>query len=257
MNQNMAEHEKYIADEQISILSKVCETLFDLENLRLSSGYYYDSLPLCVIDAVFSIGVRYTSTQKTVKNYCDYFGLREYNLERDSAGDKHTISQLVENLSQADSSKNADEIFKNHQRTSTRNGVLKADAVLRFAKILKKHGIESLKDMSYEGLPEKAEEELLRIPGQRSGLSVHYFCMLAGDDNKAKPDRHVLRFLKQYTGQEFTILQAQEVLIQTVESLVLRYPNLTVRLLDHVVWNYMAHKKLTPKMFCSNKRFGK
>ena len=65
-------------NEQISVLAKACETLSDLENLRLSPGYYYDSLPLCVIDAVFSIGVRYTSTQKTVKNYCDYFGLTEF-----------------------------------------------------------------------------------------------------------------------------------------------------------------------------------
>lgn len=230
-------------NEQISVLPGVCETLFDLGNLRLSPSYYYDSLPLCVIDAVFSIGVRYASTQKTVKNYCDCFGLREYNLERDSAGDKHTISQLVENLSQADSAKNADEIFKNHQRTSTRNGILKADAVLRFAKILKKHRTETLKDLFYGELPEEAQEELLRIPGQRSGLSVRYFCMLAGDDNKAKPDRHVLRFLKKYTGQELTVLEAQEALMQTVISLNPKYPNLTVRLLDHTIWNYMAHQQ--------------
>lgn len=231
-------------NEQISVLAKVCETLFDLENLRLSPGYYYDSLPLCVIDAVFSIGVRYTSTQKTVKNYCDYFGLRVYNLDRDLVGDKHTISQLVENLSQSNSIKNADEIFKNHQRTSTRNGILKADAVLMFAKILKKHRVETLKDLISRELPEEAQKELMRIPGQRSGLSIRYFCMLAGDDNKAKPDRHVLRFLKQYTGQEFTISQAQEALAQTVAVLAYKYPNLTVRLLDHTIWNYMAHEKV-------------
>ncbi len=234
-------------NEQISVLAKACETLFDLENSRLSPGYYYDSLPLCVIDAVFSIGVRYTSTQKTVHNYCDYFSLREYNRMRDSEGDKHTISQLVENLSRADSVKNADEIFKNHQRTSTRNGILKADAVLMFAKILKKHRIETLKDLISRELPEKAQEELMRIPGQRSGLSIRYFCMLAGDDNRAKPDRHVLRFLKQYTGQEFTFSQAQEALAQTVDILAYKYPNLTVRLLDHTIWNYMAHEKVKRK----------
>lgn len=239
--------EKSLVNDQIDSVSKVCEALFDLGQLKLSPGYYYDSLPLCVMDAVFSIGVRYASTQKTVKNYCSYFGLREYNLEHDLAGDKHTISQLVENLSRMDSEKNADIIFKNHQRTSTRNGILKADAVLMFAKILQKYGLETLKDMLCEEFPAKAEEELLGIPGQGSGLSVRYFCMLAGDDNKAKPDRHVLRFLKQYIGQEFTIVQAQEVLTQTVKSLVPRYPNLTVRLLDHTIWNYMVHQQLNRK----------
>ena len=87
----------------------------------------------------------------------------------------------------------------------------------------------------------------MRIPGQRSGLSIRYFCMLAGDDNRAKPDRHVLRFLKQYTGQEFTISQAQEALAQTVDILAYKYPNLTVRLLDHTIWNYMAHEKVKRK----------
>lgn len=233
-----------MAYEKTGALPEVCETLFDLENLRLSPGYYYDSLPLCVIDAVFSIGVRYTSTQKTVKNYCDYFGLREYNLEHDSEGDKHTISQFVENLSRADSEENADKIFKNRQRTSTRNGILKAEAVLMFAKILQKYGIETLKDMLCGELPAKAQEELLCIPGQSSGLSARYFCMLAGDDNKAKPDRHILRFLKQYTGQEFTVLQAQEALTQTVKSLAPQYPNLTVRLLDYTIWNYMVNQQV-------------
>ncbi|WP_337576219.1 hypothetical protein [Fournierella sp.] len=238
----MKGQEKNLAYEKTGALPEVCETLFDLENLRLSPGYYYDSLPLCAIDAVFSIGVRYTSTQKTVKNYCDYFGIREYNLERDTEGDKHTISQFVENLSRADAAENAGRIFMNRQRTSTRNGILKAEAVLMFAKILQKYGIETLKEMSCGELPAKAQEELLCIPGQSSGLSVRYFCMLAGDDNKAKPDRHILRFLKQHTGQEFTVLQAQKALTRRVKSLAPQYPNLTVRLLDYTIWNYMVQQ---------------
>ena len=44
-------------------LALACERLFDLNTLTLSESYYYASLPLCVIDAVFSIGVKYTGTQ--------------------------------------------------------------------------------------------------------------------------------------------------------------------------------------------------
>ena len=41
----------------------------------------------------------------------------------------------------------AQNIFKNRQRTSTRNGILKADAVVQFIKILKAHEIETNDDL--------------------------------------------------------------------------------------------------------------
>lgn len=79
-------------------LCTACESVLDLSSASLSASYYYDSLPHCVIDAVFSIGVKYTSTQNVVKNYCTYYGLREYNTKQDNDGDTHTISQLVKHI---------------------------------------------------------------------------------------------------------------------------------------------------------------
>ena len=67
--------------------------------------------------------------------------------------------------------------------------------------------------------------------------------MLSGDDSQAKPDRHVLRFLKEHTGCDYTIQQAQDVLGNTVEILKGKYPHLTVRLLDYSIWDYMAHRR--------------
>ena len=55
---------------KIDSLCVACESIFDLASAALSPSYYYDSLPYCIIDAVFSIGVRYTSTQNVVKSYC-------------------------------------------------------------------------------------------------------------------------------------------------------------------------------------------
>ena len=80
---------------KVDSLCTACESELDLSSASLSTSYYYDSLPYCVIDAVFSIGVKYTSTQNVVKNYCTYYGLREYNTKQDNDGDTHTISQLV------------------------------------------------------------------------------------------------------------------------------------------------------------------
>ncbi|RGE65304.1 nucleoside triphosphate pyrophosphohydrolase [Anaerotruncus colihominis] len=228
---------------KVDFLCAACESTLNLASAALSPSYYYDSLPYCIIDAVFSIGVKYTSTQNVVKNYCTYYGLREYNTEQDGYGDNHTISQMIEHIESIGVEKSADIIFKNHQRTSTRNGILKAEAALRFAQILKKYGIETLNDITTKGLAAAAEQEILQIPGQRSGLSLRYFYMLSGDDSQAKPDRHVLRFLKEHTGHDYSTQQAKDVLKDTVELLKDKYPNLTVRLLDYSIWNYMAHRQ--------------
>ena len=228
-------------------LCTACETELNLASATLSPSYYYDSLPYCIIDAVFSIGVKYTSTQNVVKSYCTYYGLREYNTERDPCGDTHTVSKMIENIESIGIEKSADVIFKNHQRTSSRSGILKADAVLRFAKILQEYGIETLADINAKGVPFEVEQEILRIPGQQSGLSFRYFCMLSGDDSQAKPDRHVLRFLKEHTGKDYSIQQARDALEDAVELLKGKYPHLTVRLLDYSIWDYMAHRQKDKK----------
>lgn len=232
---------------KVDSLCAACESILDLASASLSPSYYYDSLPYCIIDAVFSIGVKYTSTQNVVKSYCIYYGLREYNTEQDPCGDTHTVSQMIEYIESIGIEKSADIIFKNHQRTSSRSGILKADAVLRFARILQKYGIETLADITSKGIPIEAEQEILRIPGQQSGLSLRYFCMLSGDDSQAKPDRHVLRFLKEHTGNDYSIQQARDALEDAVELLKGKYPNLTVRLLDYSIWNYMAHRQKDKK----------
>ena len=228
---------------KVDSLCTACESTLDRASVSLSPSYYYDSLPYCIIDAVFSIGVKYTSTQNVVKSYCTYYGLREYNTEQDHYGDTHTVSQLIEHIESVGIEKSADVIFKNHQRTSSRSGILKADAVLRFARVLQKYGIETLADITAKGIPFEAEQEILRIPGQQSGLSLRYFYMLSGDDSQAKPDRHVLRFLKENTGNDYSIPQARDVLGNVVELLKEKYPNLTVRLLDYSIWDYMAHHR--------------
>ena len=96
----------------VTPVCNVCQSLFNLNTLTLGPAAYYDSLPMCIIDAVFSIGVRYTSTQNVVKNYCTYYGLREFNPERDSKRDTHTVSQFIDHISASGIEKSADEIFK-------------------------------------------------------------------------------------------------------------------------------------------------
>lgn len=221
-------------------LANACERIFPLKDLTLSPSYSYDSLPLCLIDAVFSIGVKYTSTQNVVEHYCAYFKLNEFNMDREHTSNRHSISDFIKNIEAAGIEKSANEVFCNRQRTSSRNGILKAEAVLRIARIIQKDGVETFEDLWDHGLSEKAEAAIKQVPGQKSGLSLAYFYMLSGDDSLAKPDRHVLRFIAQHTGMTPNIQEAQKLLTDTVSVLSEKYPNLSVRLLDHSIWEYMT-----------------
>ncbi len=81
----------------------------------------------------------------------------------------------------------ADALFGNRQRTSTRSGILKAEAVRRFALALRDAGIDEFPDLDDDRLA-KAEAIARTIPGQRSGISFDYFRMLAGDDSLSIPE---------------------------------------------------------------------
>lgn len=226
------------------VLAQVCDNLFDLTKARLSDAYYYSELPLCVIDAVFSIGVTYTSTQNTVLRYCDIFNLSPYNYRRATITPIHTISDFISNMEAAGIPESATTIFQNHQRTSSRNGILKAEAVYRFAKILQQNGIETFSDLNAVNDFSVICNCVKQIPGQKSGLSWQYFLMLSGDDSLAKPDRHVLRFIERHLGFRPSISEAQHLLTDTVKILSATYPNITVRLLDYTIWDASAHNKL-------------
>ena len=226
-----------------------CENTFQLDKLSLGASYYYASLPLCIIDAVFSIGVRYTSTKNTVFKYCQYYGLQEYDYKNRRENSRHTVSQFIENISSIGADKAAADVFQNKQRTSSKNGILKAEAVLRFAQVLHNHGIETFADIPEDGMPTIIETEIKKIPGQKSGLAYHYFCMLSGDDTQAKPDRHVMRFLKNATGKSYSVDAAQNILTKAAAQLKLKHPNISVRLLDYAIWDYMAHPKSKSKYY--------
>jgi hypothetical protein len=118
--------------EKVAQIASLCEQEFDLQDARLGDEYFYQSLPLCVIDAVYSIGVKYGGVRNVVKRYCDHFGLQEFRNVRGqvpSPNDQEPLSALVEKMSTLGIERFTAEIFKNRQRTSSRNGILKAEAV--------------------------------------------------------------------------------------------------------------------------------
>ena len=64
----------FASTQDVATVAEQCDALLDLANASLTDEHFYQSLPLCVMDAVFSIGVKYESVKKVVTRYCDTFG---------------------------------------------------------------------------------------------------------------------------------------------------------------------------------------
>jgi hypothetical protein len=69
----------------ITKVTAFCRVKLDFTNLQLDQAYFYQSLPLCVIDAVYSIGVRYSSTEATVR-FPSPSGIAEHSLGEEGQG---------------------------------------------------------------------------------------------------------------------------------------------------------------------------
>ena len=206
----------------------------------VSEEYRYASLPLCVIDAVFSIGVRYTSTQAAVARFCDNTGWPRFAASRDERGaGSHSLSDLLDLYDGLTPEAAAETLFGNRQRTSTTSGILKGEAVKLFAEALLRCEIDSFTDITPDRL-ELAEAIILGLPGQGSGIAFDYFRMLAGDDDIIKPDRMIQRFVARALGTaaEPEPRQAAVLVRLAARELTRRGHHWTPLNLDHAIWRH-------------------
>lgn len=231
--------------DEIEKIANFCQENLDLSNAHVDGENDYNSLSFCVIDSVYSIGVNYGSTKKVVINYCTYFNLimlRKGNNELPPIEEQEPISNFCQNFEKKGEEFFIKNIFKNKQRTSTRNGIPKAEAVYKFCKVLKDNGIEYLQDIKKLDSSEHFEEEIKKIKGQSSGISLSYFFMLVGLEDFIKPDRMVLRFLENILHKKVDLAEAQDLLVKVSSKLNERYPKLKPRLLDFQIWDYQRRK---------------
>lgn len=215
----------------IDKLVRYCQDSLDFSEVSAENEYGYASLPLCVIDAVYSIGALYASTWQTVLRFCEFFGFSYVE-------DPLKMSEFLDLYRQYGDEGMANQVYQNRQRTSTRNGILKSAAVRRFGEVLAGFGVESKSEMEQVLGEAPFEAAIQEIPGQRSGISLRYFYMLAGDDNFIKPDRMVNRFVFRAVGQTFELEETTILLREAAAVLGEIHPGLTPRLLDNLIWQF-------------------
>lgn len=227
-----------MADRDVAMLAAACRSSLDLD-APLGEEYRYGHLSLCVLDAVFSIGVRYESTQAVVARYAAWAGLAASRREdalppREQQQPLHVLVEHIER----DPGSFATDVVRNRQRTSSRNGILKAEASQRFAQALLAHGVEHLQDVAPAATDPALDVALRAVRGQGSGIAIAYFFMLAGDPALVKPDRMLQRFVDRALGKPTPIADIQRLISDACLALHAEHPALTPRGLDHVIWNH-------------------
>lgn len=216
----------------------------------ISDMRYYSSLPLCALDAVFSIRASY---EKIVNPLIDRV-CKELDLARaadnplEIPGEEQlSVSDFMQRLTEhyqlskdAAPAQNGEilaEKINNRQRTSTRNGILKAEAFLRYLDVFRNNHIESYQDLNNPENQPAVEQALRKIPGQN--VAVDYFFMLAGERNLVKVDTHLRRYVDAAVGKNLT----NEAIINLFREAAAHYQkngcsDMTPRHLDHIVWSW-------------------
>src|SRR5204862_1280588 len=86
------------------LVAAQADRLLPLAGATLSEEYFYQSLPLCVIDAVYSVGVRYESVRGVVARYCRRFGLTRVREDRTvlpPRDEQESVSSFCDRFQQA------------------------------------------------------------------------------------------------------------------------------------------------------------
>ena len=143
----------------------------------------WTSLSACVLDAVWSVGAHHDRVVVPLVHRILIPGATgPLNSESVPSVDTHPLPRL---LTRFPDEQSLEGVARNRQRTSTRNGVTKADAALRYARTLVNHGVLGVEDLPrLTADPEawsRVDRALSRIPGEgENGARRSHFWTLCG-----------------------------------------------------------------------------
>lgn len=179
-----------------------------------------------------------------VSNLCEYTGWARFASSREDRGaGEHGLTDLMAFFDSLGVEGMANTVFQNRQRTSSRSGILKSEAVLLYCRALTEAGINTFADFDQDRC-EYAEAMILGLPGQSSGIAFDYFMMLAGDDNLIKPDRMVQRYVANALKLDAIPQPRQAAILVRLAAKVLRKRGRqwTPLSLDHAIWKHQSRQ---------------
>lgn len=213
-------------DHEVDRLVAHCrETLGD-KNLWQTPGGYPDSLALCIIDAIYSTGSHYNSVVNVVERYIERHGRSDGAKDlvasiEGAGGPRQWAVDVVDNLKPA------------HTQPSA---PLKAEVIFQAAQLMGNLGIDTVSGLisAVEASPQNnpVHDGWKALPSQSSGVTYNYLLILAGLPS-VKPDRMVLRYLREALGQDAELSTSRAIELITDAAHVI---GVSPRTLDHVVW---------------------
>ena len=209
--------------------AKYCEQHFDLE--KPDTFYLYRSLPICLVDCVYSLRTKYSSvTLPLVQRYADAY------LGGDKTAEGDTLSQFLQHVEEAGGPKRfADRVLNNHQKLGGKAGVPKEEVCCQLARYLRALHIETLEDFRVFPEPEVLEIVIRAVKGMgHAGCS--YLFMLTGDCSRCKPDVHIHHCIRDALGQDLADVDCQRLFEDAARILQEAHPALSVRSLDGAIW---------------------
>ncbi len=192
---------------------------------------YPDSLALCIIDSIQSLGVRYSTVEHVVQRY---------RAARPGAAATDGPDELLSTFDERDGVDRWAQDIGNRNRTSTQPGApLKASAIRGAASFIEGAGVATPAALRALGPEQLAllKAGWIRLPGQRSGISWRYFLMLAGVPG-VKADRMICRFVQNASGKTKPAI-APGAAGQAVETAARRL-DVSATTLDHAIWRWQS-----------------
>lgn len=213
---------------------KYCEETFKIEGGEMQA---YQSMSICILDCVYSLRTKYYSVTIPI---VERYAAKYMNGNINAPGDN--ITQLLNNINAVGGPKAfADKVVKNHQQLGGKKHIPKEEVCYQLAKYLQLLHIDTIEDFQNFESQELLETVIHAVDGM-GDAETNYLFMLAGDSDRCKPDVHIHRCIVDACGGDVTNDECQELFTDAVSYLKEKYPSLTVRILDGIVWRYYQEK---------------
>ena len=204
-----------------------CEAAFDLTT---QSEYGYQSLSVCILDCVYSLRARYYEvTVPVVERYARWYMNGDVNARGD------TVSMLLARMDAMGRGEFAEKVLDNRQKLGGRKRISKEDVCYQLARYLRDLQIETIEDFRAFKSQEILEIVIRAVNGL-GDAGTNYLFMLAGDPDRCKPDVHIHRCICDACGCDVSSDVCQILFTDAVALLRVKYPDLTVRGLDGIIW---------------------
>ena len=197
---------------------------------------YPDSLALSVLDAIWSINVRYQVTRGVIERY----KMRRWQGSPDEDGLPELLT-FYERIGGIDAF--IDEVGTRNRVSTQPHAMRKGAAVHQAATALHDFGVDTAEQFRIadrSDLGNQLKEVWLAIPGQRSGISWRYLRMLVGLPD-VKPDRMILRFIASALRLDEASISADRAV--TLVQATAAHFDVDQRALDHEIWEYQSGKR--------------